>query len=310
METRWLDDFIALAHTRHFSRAADERNITQPTLSRRIKMLEEEMGVTLIDRNTLPLGLTPAGEIFLASAQQIARLAKDTRAQCKEIKKQEENRLRFATTQTLYLMFYRNWLQPSAQKHNVEVELDLSSTTWAASDFVNALTQGQCDLLLCYWHPQITFIEALDDTRFEYQVVCEEALVPVSAMNEQQAPLFQLPGKKREPLPYISYHPSSFLRPLIDHALSSGLEPPHLTTVNENMLSVSVKAMVKEGFGIGWLPQRLINDSVNYGQLAIAGDERWQIPLQIRLYRLRDNHRSHLDVFWSGLANDGMQVGV
>lgn len=45
METRWLDDFIALAHTRHFSRAADERNITQPTLSRRIKMLEEEMGL-------------------------------------------------------------------------------------------------------------------------------------------------------------------------------------------------------------------------------------------------------------------------
>ena len=96
METRWLDDFIALAHTRHFSRAADERNITQPTLSRRIKMLEEEMGVTLIDRNTLPLGLTPAGEIFLASAQQIARLAKDTRAQCKEIK----NRKKFTITIT------------------------------------------------------------------------------------------------------------------------------------------------------------------------------------------------------------------
>jgi len=305
METRWLDDFIALAHTRHFSRAADERNITQPTLSRRIKMLEEEMGVTLIDRNTLPLGLTPAGEIFLASAQQIARLAKDTRAQCREIKKQEENRLRFATTQTLYLMFYRNWLQPAADKHGVEVELDLSSTTWAASDFVSALTQGQCDLLLCYWHPQITFIEALDDPRFEYQIVCEEVLVPVSAVDDQQEPVFKLPGQKRQPLPYISYHPSSFLRPLIDQALSNGLEPPHLTTVNENMLSVSVKAMIKEGFGIGWLPSRLINESVNYGQLAIAGDDRWHIPLQIRLYRLRDNHRSQLDTFWAGLEGDG-----
>ena len=44
MEIRWLEDFLALARTRHFSRAADEQNITQPTFSRRIKMLEEEMG--------------------------------------------------------------------------------------------------------------------------------------------------------------------------------------------------------------------------------------------------------------------------
>ncbi|MGB8711722.1 MAG: LysR family transcriptional regulator, partial [Onishia taeanensis] len=60
MELRWLEDFIALARTRHFSRAADEQNVTQPTFSRRIKLLEEEMGTTLINRQTLPLSLTPA----------------------------------------------------------------------------------------------------------------------------------------------------------------------------------------------------------------------------------------------------------
>ncbi|WP_315980682.1 LysR family transcriptional regulator [Aliamphritea spongicola] len=64
MEIRWLEDFIALARTRNFSRAADDRNVTQPTLSRRIKLVEEEMGVTLIDRNTLPLSLTAAGKCF------------------------------------------------------------------------------------------------------------------------------------------------------------------------------------------------------------------------------------------------------
>ncbi len=53
MEIRWLEDFIALARTRHFSRAADEQHVTQPTFSRRIKLLEEEMGVTLINRQTV-----------------------------------------------------------------------------------------------------------------------------------------------------------------------------------------------------------------------------------------------------------------
>ena len=44
MEIRWLEDFITLARTRHFSRAAEAQNVTQPTFSRRIKLLEEEGG--------------------------------------------------------------------------------------------------------------------------------------------------------------------------------------------------------------------------------------------------------------------------
>ena len=54
MELRWLEDFIVLARTQHFSRAAEEQNVTQPTFSRRIKLLEEGMGTTLINRQTLP----------------------------------------------------------------------------------------------------------------------------------------------------------------------------------------------------------------------------------------------------------------
>ncbi|RUM48820.1 MAG: LysR family transcriptional regulator, partial [Marinomonas sp.] len=112
MEIRWLEDFIALAKTRHFSRAADEQNVTQPTFSRRIKLLEEEMKVTLIDRNTLPLSLTPAGEIFLQSAELITRQLRDTKARCLEIKEQEQSQIRFVTTQSLFLGYYRELVAP------------------------------------------------------------------------------------------------------------------------------------------------------------------------------------------------------
>jgi DNA-binding transcriptional LysR family regulator len=304
MELRWLDDFIALARTRHFSRAAEERNVTQPTLSRRIKLLEDEMGVTLIDRNTLPLSLTPAGEVFLSGAESMSRIARDTKSQCREIRKQVESRLRFATTQTLYLLFYRNWLMPASERHSIPVDLNLNSTSWAASDFVAALTQGQCDLVLCYWHPFINFIQELEGPEFEYLVVCEEELVPVTALGEDGQPLFKLPGNARNPLPYISYHPSSFLRPLVDHSLLKAAQPPHLVTINENMHSASVKAMIKEGFGIGWLPKRLVSESLSYSSLSLAGDEQWNIPLQIRLYRLKDSHRATLDPFWEKIREE------
>ncbi|MBV1788536.1 LysR family transcriptional regulator [Marinobacterium sp. D7] len=309
MELRWLDDFIALARTRHFSRAADERNCTQPTLSRRIKLLEDEMGVTLIDRNTLPLSLTPAGEVFLAGAEQMSRIARETKSRCGEIREKQLNRLVFATTQTLYLCFYNAWIEPFSSEHGIDIELNLKSTAWVGPDFVSALAQGECDLALCYWHPAVDFLRALNDDRFESLTVANEVLVPVTALDEQGQPLHQLPGKARKPLPYIGYHEGAFARPVIQQFIQQQLEPPQLVTMNENFHAVSVKAMVKEGFGLGWIPKRLIGDSLRYNQLALAGDERWHIPLQIRLYRLRHNHNSSLDVLWSLIA-DQVAEGV
>ncbi len=302
MELRWLDDFIALAKTRHFSRAADERNVTQPTLSRRIKLLEDEMGVTLIDRNSLPLSLTPAGEVFLAGAEQISRIARETKARCGEIREQEANRLIFATTQTLYLSFYKSWLLPLSQQHGIDVALNLKSTAWVGTDFISALNQGECDLALCFWHPAIDFIHELDDKRFEHLLIGQEALVPVSAVDGSGQPLFQLPGERKEPLPYIGYNERSFLRPVIHQFLQQQLEQPQLITMNENVHSVSVKAMIKEGFGLGWVPQRLVAENLKYNRLALAGDKGWHIPLQIRLYRSRRNPHPHLQALWRLLA--------
>ncbi|OPX54466.1 DNA-binding transcriptional regulator, LysR family [Oceanospirillum multiglobuliferum] len=299
MEVRWLDDFIALARTRHFSRAADERNVTQPTLSRRIKLLEEEMGTTLIDRNSLPLSLTPAGEVFLAGAEQMSRIARETKVRCNEIREQESNRLIFATSQTLYLTLYRALLLPFSERHNLPVDLNLKSTSWVGPDFVNALAQGECDLVLCYWHPAMKVARDLDDERFENLVIAEELLVPVTALNSDGMPLFKLPGQKTKPLPYIGYYESSMLRAVLEHFLQQQPEPPQLVTMNENVHSVSVKAMIKEGFGFGWLPQRLVKDNLDYGNLQLAGDAQWHVPLQIRIYRNRQNIQPNLRQLWS-----------
>ncbi|WP_027859364.1 LysR family transcriptional regulator [Marinobacterium jannaschii] len=310
MEIRWLDDFIALAKTRHFSRAADDRNVTQPTLSRRIKLLEDEMGVTLIDRNSLPLALTPAGEVFLAGAEQISRIARETKARCGEIRESEANTLSFATTQTLYLSLYRSWLQPLSEAQGIAVELNLNSTAWVGADFVSALHQGQCDLALFFWHPAMEAIRELDEDRFEHLVIGHETLVPVSALDDSGQPLYRLPGEHKTPLPYIGYNDASFLRPVIAQNLQQQLVPPNLITMNENVHSVSVKAMIKEGFGFGWVPRRLVEDSLSYNSLALAGGSEWNIPLQIRLFRARDNTHPNLQALWQLLQAEALNSGA
>ncbi len=52
MNLSWLDDFLALAASGNFSRAAEERHMTQPAFSRRIRALEEWLGAELFDRSS------------------------------------------------------------------------------------------------------------------------------------------------------------------------------------------------------------------------------------------------------------------
>jgi len=64
IETKWLEDLVALAATRSFSQAAERRFVTQPAFSRRIRSLENCLGLTLVNRAKTPVELTEAGRIL------------------------------------------------------------------------------------------------------------------------------------------------------------------------------------------------------------------------------------------------------
>ncbi len=71
MESRQLRYFIEVARQLSFSAAAEKLNVTQPTLSKMVKNLEEELDILLFDRSTKHMKLTDAGEIAFEEAQQI-----------------------------------------------------------------------------------------------------------------------------------------------------------------------------------------------------------------------------------------------
>lgn len=64
IETKWLYDFLTLEKCRNFSQAAVSRNVSQPAFSRRIRALEQAIGVELFNRQVTPLQLSEQGKIF------------------------------------------------------------------------------------------------------------------------------------------------------------------------------------------------------------------------------------------------------
>ncbi|HVY59020.1 MAG TPA: LysR family transcriptional regulator [Xanthobacteraceae bacterium] len=98
---RALEVFVAAAETGSMTAAARQLKITQSAISQQLKLLEAEMRVTLMDRNTRPLRLTPAGQALRQHAIEMLLHADQTRAEVRQIAAGPMPHLRIAMFGTL-----------------------------------------------------------------------------------------------------------------------------------------------------------------------------------------------------------------
>ena len=71
MNLNQLKYFVSVAENRSFTKAAMQYYISQTAITQQVKALEEKIGTPLLDRNTRPISLTPAGKTFLGEAKEI-----------------------------------------------------------------------------------------------------------------------------------------------------------------------------------------------------------------------------------------------
>ena len=73
LDLRLVRYFTVVAEYRHFGRAAEALRVAQPSLSRQIRHLEQQLGARLLDRTPQGSRLTEAGEVFLPQARALLR---------------------------------------------------------------------------------------------------------------------------------------------------------------------------------------------------------------------------------------------
>jgi DNA-binding transcriptional LysR family regulator len=143
LDLRQLRYFAAVARERNFTRAAELLHIAQPPLSRQIKQLEEELGVTLIERGTRPVRLTDAGRLLYEQAMRLLDHMEEIQATMRRLREAEIPRFSIGfVASTLYGKLPEVIRRYRAARPKVELTL-LELTTL---EQLAALKEGRIDV--------------------------------------------------------------------------------------------------------------------------------------------------------------------
>lgn len=293
MEIGWLEDFVTLCDVGNFSRAAEQRNLTQPAFSRHIKALEDWTGATLFDRTSQPIRPTAAGKALLPAAEGVLRRLHQAREQARAAEAGATATLHFAATHSLSLTFFPAWIR-ALEDAGRPFPIRLDSDTMLACE--QSIHAGQCQFLLCHADPAAP--DRLDPLHFRSVKVGSDELVPVVAAALATAREW-LPGAAGDPAPYLAYSEASALGRAVARRLGTSVRPPHLERRFTSHLAIVLRSMARDGQGVAWLPLSLIADDLAAGRLAAVGGEGWRIPLEVRVFRSRDRLGGDAEAFWA-----------
>ena len=258
MRLEQLESFEAVARLGHFTRAAEELFLSQPSLSRQIAALETELGTPLFHRSPTGARLTSAGEVLLPIARRMLADAQAARAQLAELAGLRRGRVHLGAPPTLCVSLVADVLTAFRADYP---GVDLHLSEGGSRSLVDALDEGALDIALVVTRgvePSLPGIE-LVPLLFEELVVVSAAdgslpLTPhggsTTAAEVTLADLAQLPQ--------VAFNRTYDLRVALDATFSAhGLSP---TIAVEGAEMDAVLRFVERGLGVAVVPAMVVID--------------------------------------------------
>lgn len=290
VEIAWLRDFVSLAETGVFARAAEKRNVTQPAFTRRIKRLEYAVGINLVDRSVHPVVLTSAGQKLLSTARNMIYEWEKMRAEFAD-DSQKTAKIRIAVLQSLavsYVPHLVKTLYPTGRAPRFQIIAD------NFAGCIEAVMSGDADAMICYSHKDIqTGDHVLDNVSLE---LATDRLIPVSCGQDGQ-PKFTLLDSE---IPFLKYSSVSFLGRMTKSMLDKSREKLPLVPVYEDSIAAALKSAALEGLGVAWLPEALVRVEISAGTLINLAkeDPRYEAAIGVTIYRGPGQASHEIEQFW------------
>jgi DNA-binding transcriptional LysR family regulator len=237
--------FVVVTEELNFGRAAARLHLTQPPLSRQIKLLEQEVGAALLDRSGRAVRLTPAGRVFLAEARRILRLAEESTLAVRRIPAGDGGTLVVGFTAVSVHGYVQSFLRRAGERLP-HVDLVLRELVTAGQ--VEAIAAGDIDL--GFVRPPVT------RSGLESRVVHSERMVlalpadDLIARRGTPAEVAELDG--RALVMYSPVESRYFYELLLGMAVRARVTPRYVQYVSQVH---TMLALVQAGVGLAVVPQ-------------------------------------------------------
>jgi len=254
MNLEQLRGFVAVAEIGHFTRAAEMLHVAQPSLSRQIATLEQEVGGELFHRARGNITLTAAGETLLPRARRMLADADAIRVEMGELAGLQRGRVRLGATPTLCVGLVA---EAMSAFHPAHPGIGLQLTEAGSRLLIERLTAGELDMAL------ITLSEGLaaGEPALVRTPLLTEELVVVSATSAPPIADAAVDLARLATLPLVAFAESYDLRAATDAAFrAAGLAP---TTVIEGAEMDAVLRFVERGLGVAVVPATVLLDRPN-----------------------------------------------
>lgn len=204
MEHRLLEYFVAVGEELHFTKAADKLNISQPTLSQQIRILEQEMGTPLFHRSGKKNYLTQAGHILMEHARRVFHELDQAKLEINELAGMKRGKLSLGCSGNHLL------LNTLISFHRQFPGIELTITELATEETCEGLLHNKLDL-------GVVFLPIKHEQLVSTPLYNEELILAVSSHH----PFSQLASIRLEQLselPLILFPHKFLVRQILDSA--------------------------------------------------------------------------------------------
>lgn len=271
MELRNVITFLKVAESGSFTKAAEQLGYVQSTVTVQIQQLEKEFGFPLFDRIGKKVSLTPMGHEFIVYANQLVRIAEES----KQIGKNPKNytgQLRIGVLESLFVWLLDDLL---VDYHNEFPNVSVETKTASGSDLFNMLKQNHLDLIFLL-DKKIT--EKDCKRSFAWPVKIVFVTHPDNALAKQNRVTFE--DIISQPL-ILTEKNGIYRRALEDFASERNVL---ITPFWEIDNTRTIVKLIKNSLGISFLPEYTVHESVERNELAILNVEDCSIQFWSQLF--------------------------
>jgi DNA-binding transcriptional LysR family regulator len=275
-----LETLVSVADIGGVTRAASHLHRSQPAITRRIKLLEDQLGVPLLERGQGGSALTEAGRIFLPYAKAVLAALKDGTEAVWALNGNDHGTVSLAIVGTLAGTTIVDQLRDfSSQHRNARVELR-TANSFEVSDMVR---RGEVSLGLRYFgDPSADLVS---------RQIAEERIVLVCAVRHRWA------GKRlRDPLQLrcqqwlslpMTRHRDSFAHLVARQLAAARLDDVEVMPIDS---MTAQKRLIEAGIGIALLPESIIQEELGLGTLSTIDAAQLQTTVPIHVVHRKNGY--------------------